>query len=185
MLMLLPGCNWVQTWQERENIRESLAQGQSLLIRSEYDASIKEFEKVLTLARDREPSDAALYNIGVIYVLPYNSGRNPQKALHSFKQVVNDYPASPWRHQGQAWINLIDETRKSKQETEVSKQSTEDSRQEVERIRQEAEKYRQQSERRKAELDRMRQEVEKTRLVIEKSRQVDIEIEQKKRDRGR
>lgn len=185
LLILLPGCNWVQNWQEREGVRESMAQGQSLLIRSEYDASIKEYEKVLAIARDRAPGDLALYNIGVIYAHPYNPNRNRQKALSSFKQVVEDYPASPWRQQAQAWIGLIDETSKPKPDTEISKQTTDESKQEIEKFKQEAEKYRQQSEKHKAELDRVRQEMEKTRLVIEKSRQVDIEIEQKKRDRGR
>lgn len=185
LLILLPGCNWVQSWQERESVRESMAQGQWLLIRAEYDASIKEYEKVLAIAGDRAPSDFALYNIGVIHAHPYNNNRNPQKALNSFKQVVNDFPASPWRQQAQAWIVLMDEASKSKQESASSKQSTEESRQEVEKFRQEAEKFRQQSEKQKAELDRMRQEVEKSKHVIEKSRQVDIEIEQKRRDRGR
>lgn len=185
LLILLPGCNWVQNWQERENVRESMAQGQSLLIRAEYDDAIKEYEKVLAIARDRAPSDLALYHIGVIHAHPYNSNRDPQKAVRLFKQVVNDFPASPWRQQAQAWIVLMDEASKSKEESESSKRSTDDSRQEAEKFRQEAEKYRQQMEKQKAEIERMRREVEKTRHVIEKSRQVDIEIEQKKRDRGR
>ena len=185
LLGALTGCGAVRDWRERQDINDSLHQGQSLLIRSDYDASIKEYQKVLSLAGDRAPSDAAWFNIGVIYAHPLNPNRDPQKAFTGFKQVIAEYPASPWWQHAQAWIGVLDEARKSQQEIENSKQLVEQSKQELEKSKQELEKSKQTIEKSKAELEKSRQEIEKTKQVIEKSRQVDIEIEQKKRDRGR
>jgi tetratricopeptide (TPR) repeat protein len=185
LLSALTGCAAVRDWQERQDIRESLHQGQSLLMRADYDASIKEYQKVVSLAGDRSPSDAALLNIGVIYVHPLNPNRDLQKALSYFSQVIAEYPASPLWQQAQAWIGVLDEAKKSQQEIDNSKQVLDRSKQELEKSKQELEKSKQAIEKSKSELEKSRQEIEKSKQVIEKSRQVDIEIEQKKRDRGR
>lgn len=185
LLSALAGCGLMREWQEGQEIRESLNQAQSLLMRADYDASIHEYQKVLLLAHERSPSDAALFNIGVIYAHPLNPRRDPQKAYSHFSQVVAGYPASPWWPPAQAWIGVLAEAQKSRQEIEQSKQTLEQSKQELEVAKQELEKSRQAGEKTKAELEKSRQEIEKSRQVIEKSRQVDIEIEQKKRARGR
>jgi tetratricopeptide (TPR) repeat protein len=185
VLSALVGCGSVQQWQERQDIRESLRQAQSLLMKADYDASLIEYQKVLSLARDRSPSDAALYNIGLIYAHPLNPQRDPQKAYSHFSQVIAGYPASPWWQPAQAWIGVLTDAKNSQQEIEQAKQTLEQSKQELETVKQELEKSRQAIEKSKIELEKSRLEIEKSRQVIEKSRQVDIEIEQKKRDRGR
>ena len=185
LLSTLAGCGLAQEWQERREIRESLHQAQSLLMQANYDASINEYQKVLSLAHERSPSDAALFNIGVIYAHPLNPRRDPQKAYSHFSQVIAVYPASPWRQPAQAWIGVLADAKKSQQEIEQSKQMLEQSKQELETAKQELEKSRQTIEKSRIELEKSRLEIEKSRHVIEKSRQVDIEIEQKKRARGR
>lgn len=185
LLSALAGCGLVQEWHKRQDIRESLRQAQSLLMQADYAASITEYQKVLALAPERSPSDAALFNIGVIYAHPFNPQRDPQKAYSHFSQVIAGYPASPWRQPAQAWIGVLDDAEKSQKEIERSKQTLEQSKQELETAKQELEKSRQAIDKTKAELEKSRLEIEKSRQVIEKSRQVDIEIEQKKRARGR
>jgi len=192
LLSLLASCSVVSDWGTRERIRDSLHQGQLSLASADYQTSLKQYERVLSLAPGRAPSDFAWFNIGVIYAHPFNPERDAQKAFSSFNHVIADYPSSAWWQQSRAWVGVLEEENKSREEMERSKQMIEQSneelnrsKQELERSKQELEKSKQQYERARAELEKSRQEVEKTKQVIEKSRQVDIEIEQKKRARGR
>lgn len=192
LLAALSGCSLVAQWQKRGEIDDSLRQGDALLRSSQYEASLKQYNRVLSLADNHEPSDAAWFNIGLIYADPQNPNRNPQKAFDCFNQVVAAYPASAWRQQAQAWIGVLEEANNSRREIELSNKRLERSReeldqsqQELQKSKQELEKSKQQMEKTRAELERSRVEVEKSKQVIEKSRQVDIEIEQKKRARGR
>jgi outer membrane protein assembly factor BamD (BamD/ComL family) len=185
LLSALTGCSVARNWQERQDIRDTLRHGQSLLNRAHYDASINEYQKVVMLAHEGSPSDAALFNIGVIYAHPLNPGRDPQKALDYFNRVVAGYPGSAWRQHAQAWIGVLEDAKKSQQEVADAKSLIERSQQDLENSKQELEKSYQAIEKSKAEMEKARLEIDKFKQVIEKSRQVDIEIEQKKRDRGR
>ena len=185
LLSALAGCASVRDWQTRQNLHEALHQGQSLLLRADYDGAAREYQKVLTLAGDRAPSDAALLQLGVIYIHPLNPNRDPSKALGYFSQVIANFPASPWWPQARAWAGVLDEVQNAQQETENTQQLLDQSRHELETSKQELEKSKQAIDKAKADLEKSRQEIERTKQVIEKSRQVDIDIEQKKRDRGR
>jgi hypothetical protein len=76
------------------------------------------------------------------------------------------------------WVGVLNEAEALTRDLERSKATLEASRQEVERNQQALEKSKQ-------ELEKSHQEIERTRQIIEKSRQVDIEIEEKRRVRGR
>jgi tetratricopeptide (TPR) repeat protein len=179
-------------WSERQEIRDSMRNGQSLLARGDYDGSVKEYQRALRLARDRSPADVALFNLGLIYSDPQNPKRDDQKGIHSFAELVRAHPESPWAGQAKIWVAVLDEKERSKEEIEKSKQAIEKSDQEIERLkqlieksRQEIEKSRQEVEKSKQVVEKSKQAVEKSTQAMEKSNQVDIEIEQKKRERGR
>jgi outer membrane protein assembly factor BamD (BamD/ComL family) len=159
-------------------MRESLAHAQKLFARKDYDASLTEYRRVLSLAGGRAPADAAFFNIGLIHADPDNPKRDVQQAVRSFKAVIAGFPQSPMADHARIWVAVLDDSDRAKQELETSKQVIERSKLEVERSRQLAEKAKQD-----AELSR--QETEKTREVIEKSKRVDFEIEQKRRERVR
>jgi hypothetical protein len=120
-----------------------------------------------------------------VYAHPQYAKRDIQKAIDSFNSVVTRYPDSPWAAQATIWVGVLSESEESKQQVETSKQMVEKSLQEVERNRQALEKSKLEIEKSRLELEKSKQEIEKNKQVIEKSKQVDIEIEQKRRDRGR
>ena len=108
-----------------------------------------------------------------------------RKRFESFSKVISDYAESPWVEQAKIWVGVLQQAERSAQEAEITREAIEQSKQAVERSRQDAEKFKLAAEKSKQEVDRTRQEMEKSRQVLERANQIDIEIEQKKRDRGK
>lgn len=185
LLIFVAGCGLLQESSRDRQLRDALSSGDSLLAHGDYEASLKVFQNVLAQAQGKPPGDAATYNMGLVYAHPQYAKRDIQKAIDSFNSVVTRYPDSPWAAQATIWVGVLSESEESKQQVETSKQMVEKSLQEVERNRQALEKSKLEIEKSRLELEKSKQEIEKNKQVIEKSKQVDIEIEQKRRDRGR
>ena len=189
LLILLAGCTGLMNWSE---IRGSMRQGQMLLAQGDYDGSVKEYQRVLRFAHDRSPADVALFNLGLIYIDPQNPKKDDHKAINSFAELIAAQPQSPWAAQAKIWMAVLDEKERSNEEFEKSRQASEKLQQEIDRLKlliemskQEVEKSRQEVEKSKHVIEKSKQVVEKSKQALEKSNQVDIEIEQKKRERGR
>ena len=116
--------------------------------------------------------------MGIVYLHPRNPYKDRHQAIESFDQVSRGFPGSMWAEQARVIVGVLNEAEASDRDLEKSKELIEGSRQEAERTRQALEKSQQ-------EIEKARQELERTRQIIEKSRQVDIEIEEKRRGRGR
>jgi tetratricopeptide (TPR) repeat protein len=185
LLIFFSGCSLPREYNQRREMRESLQTGDQLFVQGDYDGSLKAFLSVIAAAHDQPPADVALYRSGVVYAHPNNPKRDLEKAMKMFSEVVSSYPASPWVEQARAWVEVLKEAEDSKQKIEQSRQAMEKSQLELEKNRLAIEKSRQEVEKSRLELERTKQEIEKTKQVIEKSKQVDIEIDQKRRDRGR
>jgi len=178
LLVYLSGCSLIDDIGRQRKLREELASGDQLLSRGDFAGSLKAFENVAEIARDRAPADAALYKMGLIYVHPRNPNMDRHQAIGSFSQVFSRFPGSSWAEQARIWVGVLNEAEVLTRDLERSKETLEASRQEVERNHQALEKSKQ-------EIEKSHQEIERTRQIIEKSRQVDIEIEEKRRVRGR
>ena len=185
LLIFLAGCSLLQDSSPRRELRDALSTGRNLLAQGDYDGSLTAFQNVVGLAEDKPPADAATYSMGLVYAHPQYAKRDLQKAIESFNRLIARYPDSPWTGQAKIWVEILNETEDSKHQIENSKQVIENSREEVEKIRLAVEQSKQEIERSRLELEKSRQEIEKAKQVLEKSKQIDIEIEQKRRDRVR
>jgi len=185
LLIIVSGCGLFQESNRRRELREALTQGQQLLAHGDYDGSLKAFQNVIVIAKDQPPADTAIYYIGIVHAHPQNSRKDRQKALGSFERVVTRYPESPLAEPAKAWIGALNEIDATKQEIERTKLEVEKSKQEIENARLTADRSKQEAEKSRVELERSRQEIEKIKQEIEKSKQVDIQIEKKRRERGR
>jgi outer membrane protein assembly factor BamD (BamD/ComL family) len=185
LLVFLSGCSLSQESIRRRDMRDALYAGDRLLVHGDFDESLRAFEKVVVMAGDSPPADAAVYKTGLAYAHPNNPKRDLHKAMMAFSRVASGYPNSAWGEQAKVWVEVLKETEESKKKVEQTRQAMERSQAELEKNRQVLEKSKQEIEKSRLELDRTRQEIEKTKQVIEKSKQVDIEIDQKRRDRGR
>lgn len=185
LLVWVTGCSlWLDESPQRA-VADALQRGERLLVGGDYRGSLQAFESVAVAARDRPPADAAIYKAGIVHAHPANPDRDLEKARSAFSRVVSAYPSSLWVEEAQAWIGVLDEAEKSRQANEQARAELEKRRIELERNRQAVENSRQEIDRARLELDKTRQEIEKTRQVIEKSKEVDIEIDRKRRVRGR
>jgi len=178
LLVYFPGCSAIDDLARQREVRDALARGDRLMASSDFEGSLKAFETVAKIARDQAPADAAWYKMGLIYLHPRNPKRDRHQAIGSFSQVFSGFPESLWTEQARIWIAVLNEAEESTRDLARSKETIETSRQEAESIRQALEKS-------KLEVEKSRQEIERTRQILEKSRQVDIEIEEKRRVRGR
>ena len=184
-LLILSSCSVVSESSRQREMRDALAAGNSLLSQGNFDASLDMFQKVLVTAQDKPPADLAAYSIGLVYAHPQNPKRDLQKAMRSFDRIIRAYPKSAWVEQSKVWVGVLNDTKEAKQEAERAKQELEQSRVETEKNRLAIEKSKQEIDKSRLELEKTKQEIEKNKQVIEKSKQVDIEIDQKRRDRGR
>lgn len=180
--MLLAGCTGLIN---RNEIRDSMRHGQVLLAQGDYDGSAREYQRALRLAHDRSPADVALFNLGLIYIDPENPKKDEQKALHSFAQLVAAHPQSPWAAQAKIWMAVLDEMQRSRATIEKSRQATEKLQAEIDRLNRMIEVSKQEVEKSRQEVEKSKQVMEQSKQALEKSNQVDIEIEQKKREQGR
>ena len=185
LIVFVSGCSLLRDWREQRQIRDSMLQGHNLFVYGDYDGAFAKYREALILSGDHAPADAAIYNIGLIYAHPGNPKRDHLKAIESFSKVMRNYPQSPWMEQARIWVDLLRQVENSKQEAELTREAMEESKQAIERSRQDAEKFRLAAEKSKQEVDRTRQEMEKSRQALERANQIDIEIEQKKRERGK
>ena len=92
---------------------------------------------------------------------------------------------APWAEQAKIWIGVLNEAQKSKRQVEKARLELDASKEEAEKSRLVLDKMKQEMDKSRLELEKTKQEMEKNRQVIEKSKKVDIEIDQKRRDRGR
>ena len=182
LLILVAGCTGLYNGSE---VRDSMRHGQMLLAQGDYDGSVKEYQRALRFAHDRSPADVALFNLGLIYIDPQNPKKDDQKAINSFAELIAAHAQSPWAAQAKIWMAVLDDKERSNEKLEISRQATEKLQQEIDRLMRLIEISNQEVEKSRQEVEKSKQVVEKSKQALEKSNQVDIEIEQKKRERGR
>jgi TolA-binding protein len=94
---------------------EHLLRAKKLLTQGEYEETIKESMKTLSLSGRNSPGDEALFTIGLVYVHYKNPKKNFDKAIGFFERIVRDYPQSQLLEQSQIWIGVLNLIRQSKQ----------------------------------------------------------------------
>jgi tetratricopeptide (TPR) repeat protein len=103
---------------ETRELREAdafLQSAQQLLSKGDYESSFKESQKVLALAKENAPADAAMFHMGLIYAHPNNPKKNNKTAIGFFTRVIKSYPESPWVEQAKIWVGVLDGLEKLKQ----------------------------------------------------------------------
>ncbi len=146
--------------ERRQN--QNLLRSQEFLNRRDFEEALKECRRILSLPSPESPKDKALFNIGLIYAHPENPKKDYGKSFDAFKKLTKDYPHSPLVDEARVWIGVFLEN---------------------ERLIQRNEKLSQSNEKLSQTNEKLSQTIEKLNQVIEKSKQVDIEIEEKKREK--
>ena len=93
-----------------------------LFSQGDYEGSLKENEKALSLSNGKPPADEALFNMGLIYVHFANPRKDYGKALGFLKRLMKEYPQSPWTEEAKVWVAVLQENEKLSEMIEKSKQ---------------------------------------------------------------
>ncbi len=136
----LAGCATLKEMEAKRETRGRLTTAQKLLDQGDYEGSLKENQKVLSLYGNVLPGDEALFNKGLIYAHHGYPKRDYKKSLELFKRLVKVFPQSPLVGQAKTWIGILQEN------------------------------------------DRLNKEIEELNKTIKKSKQVDIELDEKKKE---
>jgi len=118
ILISLAGCTALKEMEAKRETREYLITAQKLLDQEDYEGSLKENQKVLSLYDNVPPGDEALFNTGLIYAHYGYPKRDYQKSLDIFKRLVRVFPDSPFARQAKVWIGILQENVRLRREIE-------------------------------------------------------------------
>jgi len=124
-------------------LSEHLLRARQLLEQRDFDGSLKESQKILSLSGQNPPGDEALFNMGLIYAHFGNPKKDYSKSIGFFRKLMKEYPQSPLAEQARIFTGILQESEK------------------------------------------LSQTIQKLNQVIEESKHVDIEIEEKKREKAK
>ncbi len=197
------GCATLKEMEAKREAREYLITAQKLLDQGDYEGSLKENQKVLSLCDSIPPGDEALFNMGLIYAHYGYAERDYNRSLDLFKRLLKVFPQSPLAGQDKIWIEILQEKKILNEEIEELNKTAKKCKQENERLNRENEelnktikKYKPENERLNREIEelnktikkykpeneRLNREIEELNTTIKKLKQVDIEMDEKKKE---
>ena len=157
---------------------EEILRAKRLFDLGDYSGSLEETQKILSRPSKDGSRDQALFNMGLIYACVENPQRDSAKALYSFKAMLQEYPQSPLAGEAKVLVGVLQENEKLSQVFQKVKQENEE-------LSQEVQKFKQENERLSQVIQKFKQENEKLTQVIQTFKQVDIDVEEKKREKAR
>ncbi len=158
-----------------ENPDSHLVRAQELAGRREYEAALQENKLALAASPYKPPADRALFNMVLIYSHPVNPKKDINEATGLLRLLQKDFPRSPWTEQARIWMETNKETDKLRREAL----------RENDRLKKAVAEAQQENDRLKKAVAEAQQENQKLKRIVEQSSIVDIEIDEKKRSRGR
>ncbi len=115
----IAGCAALKQMQTSMSAREHLAAARTLFDQGDYEASLRENQKVISLGDNSPPEDEALFNAGVIYAHYGYHKRDYHKSLEYLKRLVRNFPESPYTGQAKILIGILQDNERSKREIEA------------------------------------------------------------------
>jgi len=162
--------------------QEHLSMAQKLYNQADYEGALQENEKVISLRGNVPPADEALFYAGLIYVHYGYPERNYQKSIDYFKRLVQVFPQSQYAEQAKIWINVLEENETMTRKIEELNNSIKTLQEENNTLNNQMEELDNSLKTLQEENDRLKKVIEALNNSIKRSNQVDIEIEEKKKE---
>ncbi len=106
--------------------QEYFDRSSKMLSRGDYQGSMKENRKVLSIYNTAPPADQALFNLGLIYAHYDNPDKDYLESIQYLEKLIQKYPGSPLVEQAKIWINVLNIIEKAKQvDIEIDKKKRE------------------------------------------------------------
>ncbi len=179
------GCATWKGIEAKMEANESLVKAQELLAQGDYEGSLKENQKILSLNANAPPGDEALFNMGLIYAHYGYPERDYKRSLDLFKRMVKVFPQSPLAGQARIWMEIIQHNERLSREAGELDKSLKKSQQETEKLNREVGELDKSLKKSQQENEKLNRKIEELTTTIKKSKQVDIEIDEKKKELSR
>lgn len=92
-----------------------LCPGKKLLDLGDFEGSLMENQKVLSLFPNTPPGDSALFNMALVHAHYKNPDRDYRKSIACFKRLTEEFPQSTLLEQAKIWIEVFETMEKAKQ----------------------------------------------------------------------
>lgn len=154
-----------------EEARAHLVLGRKLFHEGNFNNALRENQEVSTLAGVDTPVAESLFYIGLIHAHPENPARDDVKALITLTKLIRDYPDNAFADQAKVLVGLI-------QEKDRLRERVRGLNGELDRMTGEAGRL-------SGHIDRLTSEVGRLNRLIDELKKVDIDVEQKRREKGK
>jgi outer membrane protein assembly factor BamD (BamD/ComL family) len=167
---------------------EDVTRARFLMSQGLFKASLRESQEVLR-RYPQSQGDQALFLMGLIYLHPQNPNVDYQKSLGYFQRLEREFPDSQIRSEAEAWISLLQKSLRMEEDIKALNEARNLKEKEIDRKKQEINQLRNQVEslqkqrellqRLTGELD---QQVRDLQKQIKQLKEIDLGIEEKRRD---
>jgi len=154
-----------------DEAKAHLVLGRTYLALGEYGSALRENEKVISLAGKKVLVDEALFYIGLIHAHPANPERDYGKSMVSFRRLITDYPGSPMVEQAKIVVGLLQANDKISRTIEKLNNIIGEQNKTTEKLNN--------------TIDEQKKTVDRLNHIIDELKQVDIGVEQKKREKSK
>jgi len=180
-----------------EEARAHLVLGRKFFAEGNFASALNENEKVLSLAGRDTPIDEALFTIGLIHAHFDNLAKDYGKSLIALRKLINDYPGSHLAQQAKVIVGLIQDSDKLNRRVEKLNQIIKgmqkaDAAGETKRTEQvKTAEQAKMAEQAKAivaltqENEKLSLTIERLNTIIDELKKVDIDVDQKKREKAK
>jgi tetratricopeptide (TPR) repeat protein len=178
-----------------EEAQAHLVLGRKYFAEGNFTSALEENEKVLFLAGRNTPIDEALFSIALIHAHFDNLARDYRKSLIALRKLIEDYPGSPLAQQAKVIVGLIQNNNSLNRRVErlnsiITELQKADIGSETKRVEQVKRTDQTKTAEQVKTITALTQENEKLSLTIERLntiidelKRVDIDVDQKKREK--
>ncbi len=100
---------------KRREIESSLFQAKDLLAKGDFEGSLRESQRALSLSDKNSSGDEALFTMALVYAHPKNQRKDYKKCTSLLRRILKEYPRSTVAEEARIWISVLQTIEQSKQ----------------------------------------------------------------------
>lgn len=174
LLVVFSGCRFMPA---PVRPADPLARANHYLDRGEYDAALQESRYALQ-NDSRYPADQALFMIGLIYAHPGYERHSDRTARDAFHQIVRRHPDSVYQAQAKLWILTLNMRQEAEDRLNVKSREVDNLKAQISRHQEDLDAA---ADRCRKSLKAKDEQIEQLKQSIDRLKEVDIRLEEKKR----
>jgi tetratricopeptide (TPR) repeat protein len=167
---------------------QELARARSLMSQGAFEASLRESQEVLR-RYPQSQGDQALFQMGLIYLHPQNPNSDYQKSLQYFQRLTREFPRSDLRSEAQIWVSALQSLSEKEKDIRALKKiwnhkakELAEKQDEINELSDQVEELQNQRKSLQSETEKLDQQIKDLKIQIKQLKEIDLGIEEKRRD---